>query len=466
MKKLLILLVFVSAVLGLQNTMNNALRNQVVTDLKNALVPIISKKIENIYLDDMKGKTKGVKYEIRKIHINIDPISPAQINIQFLNGSILRLSGNAFSMKGSAKGRVKFAFISTHFNVKIYVNKFSFAIGIQLSSVNNKPNIAVKELKLDMSQRHVHVKISGGLLAKIIDILVKLMKGSIVHSVVKAIRKSLPVEVTKVVNQILNGLPTDIKITDQVFMKYQFPVAPQVRDGYLLTGIVAYLHPFNDASPPPGSISPMPLFDVNNPKGIQFFMSDFVIRSAINTIFKLKLMNVIVKKKISNREVIMTCTVNNLPELIFANAIEANATGTCNVALDNDTRPKFQVSASIHLRLSERVNRAVLYFKIEELRFAQLTFKVLTPVDIEWFKKAINQVFDAIKEVVNLLLGQRGIPLPVVKEVDYSDFVQYIGKGYIMLGTNPIFHFTKANETLAERPAEEMVRGWELARSE
>ena len=53
MNKFLILLTFLHFALAVPISMGNALRNQVVIDFKNAIIPIISKQIEHIPLPDI-----------------------------------------------------------------------------------------------------------------------------------------------------------------------------------------------------------------------------------------------------------------------------------------------------------------------------------------------------------------------------------------------------------------------------
>lgn len=442
MIKLLIFLVCLNVALGISYTMSNALKNQVVIDFKNAIVPIISKEIEHMQLDDIKGKSSGIHYEVTKIHVHVNPINPSQINIEFLGGSTLRFSGNSFSMKGTARARAKWAFIRKTVDVSMSISKVSFSTSILLKSVNNKPNIQISQFKVDISSGNVNIKIKGGLIGAVINLIVKMMKGHLVKEVVKILVKKAPGAIVTKVNTILNGLPSDIKITNEVYMKYQFPVAPTIKNGYLLTGIIAYLHPANDPAPPPGPISPMPEIDTKYNRQLQFFVSDYIVRSAVNAAFKLKLMTIKVNRKLDNRQILMNCLASKLPEFRFNNAITASVSGYCTVSLDGDPDPKFQVSAVLDLELVETIKNAVIFFSANKLSFSQLEFKMIKPVDIEWFKKGINKVFAIILEVINGELGQRGIPLPSIKEIDYRDVVQYVGNGFTMVGTTPKFIIT------------------------
>jgi len=54
----------------------------------------------------------------------------------------------------------------------------------------------------------------------------------------------------------------------------------------------------------------------------------------------------------------------------------------------------------------------------------------------------MNEVLKVLLGVLNSELGRKGIPLAVIKQVDYSDIMQTVGDGYAMVATTPKFRFT------------------------
>jgi hypothetical protein len=48
-----------------------------------------------------------------------------------------------------------------------------------------------------------------------------------------------------------------------------------------------------------------------------------------------------------------------------------------------------------------------------------------------------NEILEGVIEGVNQLLRDKGVPLPSVEEVDYTDTDQTIEKGYIKICSNP-----------------------------
>lgn len=441
MNKFLIPLALLHVVLGLQVTMNSAIRSQAVNNLKNALAPIITERIGELRIDDMQGKASGYTYLIGEINLSPNAINPALVSAQLLGGSSFKVSGKAFAMKGSARGRLRFGFVHRKFKINIGVDEFPFSMEIQLSSVNGKPNIAIRGLGLGLHGSSVHVTVTEKFPPSVASIIAKVMTGTIIDNVKTRLESTVPPGITRIVNNMLNSLPTDLKLADKVFMRCQFQVAPQVRPGYLQTEFLAYLRPFNEHNPLPGPVSPLPPVDAKSPKAVQFFMSDFVVRSALHTLFKLNLMSVLVEKKINGRQAKMTCTATELPTLKFAGAIEGSVTGVCNISLDASASPNVRVSATLQLKLSETVKQAAFFFNVDEFTASQMNFKMFTPADINWFKQSVDQILDAVIEGMNALLGRKGIPVPVPAHVSYGNFSHHVGNGYAMLGADATFNF-------------------------
>eukprot|EP00826_Nyctotherus_ovalis_P063718 TRINITY_DN9346_c0_g1_i1.p1 TRINITY_DN9346_c0_g1~~TRINITY_DN9346_c0_g1_i1.p1 ORF type:complete len:476 (-),score=141.91 TRINITY_DN9346_c0_g1_i1:60-1487(-) len=446
MAKLFIFISLISVIMGLNPTMNNALRNKVLIDFKDAIVPIITKEVKNLKLPDTSGGNAFMSFRAYNIHINVDPINSSQIDLQFVGGSQLKFSGKSLSMKGDAVVQGRFLFISKTADIKIFIKNVGFSTTIALKAVRDRPNVVVENFNLEMSGDNIYIEFSSGFLNKIIEFIVNLLRGFIARKVTSIIQSSVPPAINNNINPILNSLPLDIQITEEVWMKYMFSHAPVIRNGYLLTKIVAYMHPKGDPRPPPGDIRWMPEFDASSYRGVQFFVSDFIVSSALSTAHSLGLLVGGTASKIADRIVSMNCSITDVPVFTFNKAIEAKAKGTCYVSLDNDPRPKFQFTAEAHLILAENITNATIYFKAKKLELTKLEFKAIQPVDISWFKNAMNQVIEVLLQVVNEILGKKGIPLPVVKEMDYSDIMQYVGDGFIMVGTTPKFRFNTSAE--------------------
>eukprot|EP00826_Nyctotherus_ovalis_P003196 TRINITY_DN10645_c0_g1_i7.p1 TRINITY_DN10645_c0_g1~~TRINITY_DN10645_c0_g1_i7.p1 ORF type:complete len:464 (-),score=76.21 TRINITY_DN10645_c0_g1_i7:119-1510(-) len=460
MNKLLILLVVFHVVLGLQATMNNALRTQVIIAFKDILVPVISKEIKTITANGTKGKSDNYKYSLNSIDFKIDHITPYQVKITIHNDSTIEIKGISPFMNESTDGWVDYEDTIRNFKVEITIGEFAFSMKAFLKSVDNKLSIEIQEMSLDLSYGHVHAVFKTKIFEQIESDFRRLVELYIVSNLTSAIKDRIPSEATRIVNNLFNSLSTDINITDQVYLKYQFSAAPVKENESMATGIVAYFHTFNNFTPSPGPVSPMPLFDETSPTSVQFFMSDYVVRSAIDTLFKLDLMKILVKREIGDHMVNLSCMASELPGFRFANAIEANVTGACSFTLDNSSEPNIRVFASLHLRLSEKIRQAALFFNVETFTFFRLSLEVLTPVDLQWFNEAIDKIFGVIIEEVNVILEKAGIPFPWSDKGYYGHFIQRAGDGYMMLGTN--FIFPEKRRDIDEKESEQAIENWEL----
>ena len=437
-----IFLLLVPGLLCVKPSMKNALRNQVVIDFKNAIVPIISKQVEHMVLPDIHTDNSGFHIDVTNIHIDVVPFHPNQIGIIFVpNTSILRFSANSFSMKGSAHIHAKWKIISKSMDADIGVTNLGIDCQFTLLSNNGKPNIRVDSLAIHLAAGNVSIHIHGDIINQILNFLVNLLKGHIVSLVVSLLQSKLPPIATTEINNRLNTLPSDISIWQNFSMKYSFPYAPYVKQDYLYTGINVYVHPKGNPNPPPYEPPDMPEFDASNPKGIQFFFSDYVVKSGLDASFAVGLLTMDMEKDILGHHIKMSCKATKAPSFAFVKAVDVVMDAECVVTFDSDPKNKFTVIAQLHVNLKEYIKAAVLFFTIVEVKFNKLEYINDNKVDIEWFKNGINDVLAVAIQIVNGQLGQRGFPLPTIAQVDYSDLVEAVGAGYILIGCNPIFHF-------------------------
>ena len=440
-KILLFLALIIACVLALKPSLKNALRDQVITDFKNAIVPIISKKVEHITVPDIHTSSSGFHIDVTNIVIQIQPINPAQIAITLVAGtSAIKFTSRGFSMKGSGHVHVKWAFISKSMGADVGLSGAGFDCQISLYSNGGKPNIKVDSLSVHPGSVSIHLH--GDIIVKIIGFIVDLMKGHITKEVVNSLQGQLPGVITKEINDKLNKIPTDIDITPAMSVKYGFPYAPFVNHGYIFTGINAHVHPKNNPNPPPYEPANMPEFDANNAKGIQFFLADYVVRSSADTCYAIGLLAIHFEKDMLGHHISMDCKATQSPSFAFHNAIDVVVGAACTVIFDKVATNKFTLVAEVHVNLQEYIRAAVIYFSISIAKFNKLEYKQENPVDIEWFKNGVNDVLEAIKEFVNGIMGSKGIPLPTIPGIDYTDTVQYVKDGYIEICMNPVFHFT------------------------
>ncbi len=442
MMKILVLSLLLVTVFTLQAGMRNALRNQVITDFKNAVVPSIYKQIAHMKMPDVNSENSGIKLSISGIHVDVAPFSPNQIGIQFLPGtSSIRFSASGFGIGGGATISAKWKFIKKTMRAEISTSRLGFSTQIALFSNAEKPNIRIEQLSIALSGNDVNIKISGDIVNKIINFVVNLLKGYIVSHVVSSMQSMLPGVMTNVINSCLNTLPTSMDVGPNLGLRYSFPESPAVRGDYLFTAIGAYIYAKSRPGPPPYAPKATPEFDAQNPKGIQFFMADYVIKSALDATFATGMMTLSLEKDVIGHHLKMNCKATKSPDFNFVNAVDVVLDASCNVNFDNVATNTFTLTTQLHINLREYIRAAVIFFGIGEVKFNKLEYQITNPVNIDWFKNGINQVLAAVVEVANVLLGQRGIPLPTIAGIDFTDTVEFIKNGYMEICVNPVFHF-------------------------
>ena len=69
--------------------------------------------------------------------------------------------------------------------------------------------------------------------------------------------------------------------------------------------------------------------------------------------------------------------------------------------------------------------------------------------DLKWFVDGINMILEKTAEIINVLLGQRGIKLPSIEGIDYSDIEESAKVGFIEVLVTPIIHLQESDFTFA-----------------
>eukprot|EP01022_Parablepharisma_sp_SALTPOND_P012971 TRINITY_DN1690_c0_g1_i1.p1 TRINITY_DN1690_c0_g1~~TRINITY_DN1690_c0_g1_i1.p1 ORF type:complete len:496 (+),score=42.37 TRINITY_DN1690_c0_g1_i1:136-1488(+) len=446
MRRILVVLAVVSIALGLKPSIKTAIRNQVMVDLKNAVVPLIAKEVALVVMPDLKFHLNGFDVHISQIIAGLLPVDPNQIALQFLPGtSMLLVGGAGLTMGGKAHIQVKFKFVTKTTNVEILVRNLGFAFEVSMLSANNKLIAVVAKTVIHLSKNDIIIRIPDPFFAFIIEIFKEYFLGIII----KDLEGRLPKSVNNKLLKILLSLPTDIDIGSGLSMKYGFPYAPFYKEGYLYIGVGGYVHPKNSPSPPPFEPPDVPEFDHQNPKGIQFFISDYVIKSALDAEFRLGTMTASFEKAIGGHSLKVQCKATKVPNLRLANAIVAELDSECDVFVDNKPNYLIGVASRLHASVSEHVRSNLVFFKINELKLLTIEFKKIPPYDIEWFKNRVNEVLAVIIELINVRLSQKGIPLPHIPEMEFRNTIGEVRNGYIEIGVDPVFHITQDANTFS-----------------
>ena len=443
-----ILLLAIAVVSGLNPTLRAVLRHQALINFKNAVIPVISRQIQHITLPDVHEKHDGFDIEVTGGHIEVAGLDPNHVNIEYVSGTnFLRYTTVGIILAGRAHIHAKSRIISASVDVTIDIRGFGFAIKAGLVSNGARPNIYVASVEVGLNHSHITIHVHGGFIAHILDFVINLLKGHIIAEVVKSLQASVPHTVTNTVNAYLNTMPVDIAVGPTISIKYLCPHTPLVRGDFFFISVVSYIHPNGNDSPPPYEPADIPEIDGGVPQGVQLLFSDVIIRSSIDALYNTGRLFLIFDRDALGHHIRLECVATSSPRFAFTGAVQGHLASNCRVIFDYDAGKAFNVISELDIAFGVYTNANGIFFNLQGLGFTKLEYQQENPVDIEWFKNGINQVLQIAAEIINYELSQRGIPLPIIQGVDYSDIGQIVRGGYLAVGVNPNFHFGTEPET-------------------
>ena len=437
-----ILLIALSVVSGMNPTLRAVLRHQALINFKNAVIPIVNRQIQHIALPDVHEKSSGFDIEVTQGHIDIASLDPNHVNIEYMAGTnFLRYTTTAIILASRVHVHAKSRIISAKVDITADARNFGFSVQIGIVSNGARPNIQVANLIIGLAHSHITIHIHGGFIAHIADFVVNLFKGLIIKEFVKAVQTIVPPAVTNIVNSHLNTMPVDIVVGPTISLKYLCQQTPLVRGDFLYASMLSYIHPIGHDAPPPYQPSAIPEIDGGVPQGIQFLFSDVIVRSSIDSLYNTGRLTLSFERDLLGHHIKIDCSATKSPTFAFVNAIQGSLASNCRVIADGNTANQFHLISDLHISFGVHTNVNGIFFNLQEVKFTKIEYTQEKPSDIEWFKNGVNQVLAVAVQIVNAELGQRGIPLPIIQGVSYTDIGQLVRAGYLAVGVNPVFHF-------------------------
>lgn len=268
------------------------------------------------------------------------------------------------------------------------------------------------------------------------------MKNHLVGNTITKVKNKVLDFIGTQINKVISMIPINISIAPNINDNCEFKISPCARDDYLFTAFKTYIHLKNQSKIMPFNSKPVLEFDNKCEKGMQFFFPDDIVNSALEIAQSLNLLKVKVEGKISSHKVSILCSTLETPKFSFNKSINAIGNTNCTVNFDKKNTNVFNMNIKLHLILNEKFKDNNIFFKVHQLEFTQTQYTANKALDIEWFKKSINEFKTLLFNALNIELIQKGIALPTIKQISYNDVDLYVGNGYTMIGTTPKFNFT------------------------
>jgi hypothetical protein len=406
------------------------------------------KQIKDINAPDIEGDAGPIHYRVSRIHAGIRDLPAGNVVISLVpNSNQVRIQVNGISGSGSCRIDYKFLFISDGFDGDANIHSVGLSTTMAFGfDGEGRPTASIIQFDLGINNDNINLSFHGSIIGDLVNFLVNVLKPVFVGMVRNMINGAVPPAMNTIINNMIRSLPQSVDIGPNLAITFKIPQNPWVNADYFCVAIAGYVFYKPKPAPPPYDPKPSPDYDPASQKGIQFFLTDYVIKSAMDASFAAGLMNMLFVFPVDDYDLEMDCKANEAPAITFNNDVTVVAKAYCKITAKNKKsgeKMSFGISTDVLANLKERIKDQTLFFEIIKLVISNLKIDNPEKYDLKWFEDAINLVIAQAKDIINVLIGQRGIKLPSIEGVDYSDIEEYSKNGYIEVLVTPIIHISE-----------------------
>ena len=440
----LILALLFALCVGSEPGLKVAIKESELNLVKDELLPLAWAKLDKITIPDVHTKEDGFDIDVTSIHIHVDALPSSNVHIGLKdNTNVVTLSMSGISLSGSAHAHAKWHFISKSVDMTISVHSVGFHSDIVCSvDSNGRPHVVLSNFHVSLSSNDVDIHFNGGFIEKLLNWIVDLLKGHIVDPIRDAINKQVPDAVDEQVNKILETMPLSVDISDKVAVAYKMAKNPVVHSSYIIWFLSGYMYLRPNGPPPSYGPTPFPDYQTSDPKGVQIIFSDFLLKSGLDVGFQAGTMVFNQTFEISGEKLALACAMKQAPTIEFVEKIVASTKEIdCDMHITDTGSTDLEVTlkAKLDFVVEEYIKTQTVYFKIDDLTFTVIS---IDGSGVDWFNKYSKQIIDGVVAALNVMYGQKGIKLPDVKGVTYSDVTESVGQHFMTISATPKFDFT------------------------
>jgi hypothetical protein len=427
-----------------------AIRNEQLNELRTALIPMAMDEIGSLDIDDIHHKEKAYEVSVTQIKVQIEEIPARNVEIKFINNtSDIELTVKNVDILGTADVRAKALFIKSHATAHLSVNDASCSTTLRLSTTSGKLTALSTNFALSLSKNNVQVSLKGGLLEKILNILIDIAKNHFFSKLTSEIESKVPSAITRALSKILSTLPTTLPLGSDLEVTYSIPTPPKMINDFLCLGIAGYVYPLHNKTKPLYEPAvDMVDYDMENKKNVQFFISEYTLETAVHALYEAGLMFIEYETQMFWNKHAMRCEISEVPRIDLDYSFIAWAPVKCSMVVFQDwfgESMAFDFRGDLEFVVEEFVKKAALFFDIKSFRLN--SFFVTIPwvnweIDFSFWKFLGNWMFKNVIMAVNHFLGKDGIQLPRFDGADYTYTAQKAMHKYFEITTTPTFDFS------------------------
>ena len=425
-------------VLADKPSLKAAINNPMLSLLKEVSIKKISDGLKDMPLPDFEADLKIARIFAKNITMHILPFNGPQVEMELIEGtSDFLLKGYNMSLNGSMLLTVKILFITANAKATMMASNCSFVARVSLLQNKTRLAVNVSSVQLTLDKNLISIKIVGDIIGDIMNAIANFLKTYFFQNIMQAMGQVLPVMISDSINEVLGALPDDVVVLPGMSLKFAFTSPPVVFSGYLLASLLLYAHQTNILDPPPYQPPELPDLNQTCYKGIQLFLSDYVVRSLVETSHAVGLMKFSKTVKALGFTINILCSTNNTPSVVFNGSIGLDALAYCNAEFKMKDY-KFNIGFLIGLSalLTEKVEKSTIYFSV--LRGVITSLKILfgKEIDAKALLAILNIFLEEVRKNINEELGKKGIPIPAFKMFDISEVgLDLVGHYIAMCGT-------------------------------
>jgi hypothetical protein len=473
MKSSILLLLFFTLTLSADKPgLKVAIHHNEITDLKKHIIPEIMSQLKDLNAPDIDlvipGTEIGIK--VHKIHSHLYDILQEDIQVDFIpDSSTVKVLVKDISAYWEANIEANLIVIKRSAYASIHMNNLGFSFQVLSGAKEGRATVQITDFKVDLQKKTFDFIIRGDFFAELLERLANMLEDAAVAIVKAALEQIIPGTLNTLFSFILETIPQKIEL-GPIGLTYYIPEPPAIKDNFFCTGISAYLYPVDDPKKPEFEPVDMMDYDPDCGQNLQFFLSDYTIKSAIHAMHEIDILNFNMTTQFLWGDHDFGCWMTEKPEFKFnTSVISYTGASKCKVVLFNEGWFKdnlhFSIGGAIEFKMRQLTTDTHIAFLIDifELSDFFVQFPFLDyEFSLNWLLYLLNDALDLISEEINKHLEKLKLPLPTIDGLGVDDNKEELQEGFLQIAFTPKLDFSTYRAKFQTFLAEQM----ELAREQ
>eukprot|EP01022_Parablepharisma_sp_SALTPOND_P000946 TRINITY_DN105309_c0_g1_i1.p1 TRINITY_DN105309_c0_g1~~TRINITY_DN105309_c0_g1_i1.p1 ORF type:complete len:573 (-),score=15.29 TRINITY_DN105309_c0_g1_i1:3023-4711(-) len=426
-----------------KTTLRAALSNSQIDILKGHILRYIEKNFTDVTVPGFDEDLFFFRIRAVKNQIHVNQVQPNQLRFSLLNGTNdFLMYANGLSAQGRSNVTIRLLFITHKCELQIVCKNASFVARIGVRVNGTRLAVAIKSMVYELSPDNIEISLYGDTVDNLLSALVRMRKRFFISEMKRCMLRILPEVITEIFNEILQEIPDDMTDGSGAFAKLAITESPFILENYMVGSVFAFVHQEGERNPPEYSIKELPRFNRECKKGAQIFVSDYLVRTALETAQKVGLLKIDLTLNVLGSTIDLSCYTPNTPVAIFNTTVKTDATAKCRVKVRNNLAEiEFGITAGGKAELKEWVKDSMIYFRLSKAHLNTLVVDIGINISLKILLPVVNVLAKMLLPTVNEVIGAKGIPMPEIPYFELVDVDQDIIGEYISVCTTLVPKF-------------------------